>query len=193
MKWYDIIRSWLILAYIYTVAFFGLPRTFHSLNAFHFRTSNAHDFLIYKRKHQVWACIFLERDEYLSTKISWVWLIDCIDSWSLPFFIFYFAIFVLLFFSFSALFIQWLRYCTRENSDFSTHTMKYIWYSPNKSKYPLYHMDMDFTHCQKAGRMLYTHKNSHLEYLSFNKKNTSSFIHIYQFHSLSFSMTFLYF
>ena len=27
---------------------------------------------------------------------------------------------------------------TRENTDFSTDLMKYIWYSPKKSKYPLH-------------------------------------------------------
>ena len=27
---------------------------------------------------------------------------------------------------------------TRKNTDFSTHLMKYIWYSPKKSKYPLH-------------------------------------------------------
>ena len=27
---------------------------------------------------------------------------------------------------------------TRENTDFSTHLMEYIWYSPKKSKYPLH-------------------------------------------------------
>ena len=32
---------------------------FHSLNAFHFRTTNAHNFLVCERKHQVWLCIFL--------------------------------------------------------------------------------------------------------------------------------------
>ena len=41
---------------------FGLPLTFfHSLNAFHFRTSNANNFLICEQKHQVWVCIFLIR------------------------------------------------------------------------------------------------------------------------------------
>ena len=35
--------------------------TFPSLNAFHFRTSNAHNFPICERKHQVCACIFLVR------------------------------------------------------------------------------------------------------------------------------------
>ena len=41
---------------------FGLPPTFfHSLNAFHFRTSNAHNFLICEQKHQVWVSIFLVR------------------------------------------------------------------------------------------------------------------------------------
>ena len=40
----------------------GLPLTFfHSLNAFHFRTSNANNFLICEQKHQVWVCIFLVR------------------------------------------------------------------------------------------------------------------------------------
>ena len=34
---------------------------FHSLNAFHFRTLNTHNFLICERKHQVWVCIFLVR------------------------------------------------------------------------------------------------------------------------------------
>ena len=27
---------------------------------------------------------------------------------------------------------------TRETTDISTHSMKYIWYSPQKSKYPLF-------------------------------------------------------
>ena len=40
----------------------GLPLTFfHSLNVFHFRTSNANNFLICEQKHQVWVCIFLVR------------------------------------------------------------------------------------------------------------------------------------
>ena len=34
---------------------------FHSLNAFHFRTSKAHNCLICEQKHQVWACILLGR------------------------------------------------------------------------------------------------------------------------------------
>ena len=42
-------------------SFFGLPLTYHLLNEFHFRTSNAHYFLTCERKHQVWVCIFLVR------------------------------------------------------------------------------------------------------------------------------------
>ena len=36
-------------------------------------TSNAHNFFICERKHQVLVCIFfLERDKYFDTKIIWV-------------------------------------------------------------------------------------------------------------------------
>ena len=52
---------WLISACIFTVAFLDYLWLLHSLNAFHNRTSNAHNFLICERKHQVWVCIFLVR------------------------------------------------------------------------------------------------------------------------------------
>ena len=48
-------------AYIFTVAFLDYLWLFHSLNAFHFRTSKPHNFLICEWKHQVWVCIFLVR------------------------------------------------------------------------------------------------------------------------------------
>ena len=34
---------------------------FHSLNAAHFESSNAYNFLIFEQKHQVWVVIFLVR------------------------------------------------------------------------------------------------------------------------------------
>ena len=44
----------------------------------------------------------------------------------------------LFMFSKKKLFSHFHNLRTRENSDGSTHSMKYIWYSPQKSKYPLF-------------------------------------------------------
>ena len=52
----------LISAYIFTVAFFlDYLWLFHSLNAAHFESSNAYNFLICEQKHKVWGVIFIVR------------------------------------------------------------------------------------------------------------------------------------
>ena len=57
MIWYQSLA-----AYIFIVAFFlDHLWLFHSLNAAHFESSNACNFLICQDKHQVWVVIFLVR------------------------------------------------------------------------------------------------------------------------------------
>ena len=61
IKWYQSLVK-LISAYIFTVAFFlGHLWLYHSLNAAHFESSNAYNFLICEQKHQVCVVIFLVR------------------------------------------------------------------------------------------------------------------------------------
>ena len=57
MIWYQ------SLAYIFTVEFFWITSDFsiHLINAAHFHSSNAYNFLICEQNNQVWVVIFLVR------------------------------------------------------------------------------------------------------------------------------------
>ena len=63
--WYQSLVKWSLVIdislYFHCSVFLDYAWLFHSLNAAHFESSNAYNFLICEQKHQVWVSIFLVR------------------------------------------------------------------------------------------------------------------------------------